>query len=210
MDLKTDGKHFRNILATLGVVFQRELNDFLFKAYFAALSDLGIQQVESAAGRWIRTGTQFPRPAELRNEVLHSNAQDGEQALELALRNNDPYRSIKFEDGAIMVAIERVFGSWGSFCDQSEHLPDEQFVWKRKEFVAAYRSAAFALEQPRSNYFRGLFESGNNQFPERIPVVRIIGLEGQVSEIDPKLLEPPERELGDLLLGPKPEPQEAS
>ncbi len=72
MNKQIDFKEFKKILFGLSEMFQRDLKPTTHVMYFAALSDLTIEQVNSAANRWARTGKFFPKPAELREFAIET------------------------------------------------------------------------------------------------------------------------------------------
>lgn len=73
MDKQTDFKEFKKILVGLAELFPKELKPTTYVMYFAALSDLTIEQVNLAANRWARIArsndgypAKFPVPGDLR------------------------------------------------------------------------------------------------------------------------------------------------
>lgn len=109
---KHDIKRFAVIMGTLYITYDRDPNTIQIDAYFNAMLDLAIEQVESAARKWIQIGKFFPKPVELR-EIAQPDMTDYEagQAWQLAVQYvSDQSRSITFTDKLINATIRRLGG----------------------------------------------------------------------------------------------------
>lgn len=73
MNKQTDFEEFKKILFGLSEMFQRDLKPTTYVMYFAALSDLSIDQINIAANKWVRSGKFFPKPVELRELAIENN-----------------------------------------------------------------------------------------------------------------------------------------
>lgn len=62
---QNDYPKFQAMMATLGSVFNREVEGELASIYWDALKDLAIEQFVESARSWIKHGKQFPKPADL-------------------------------------------------------------------------------------------------------------------------------------------------
>lgn len=115
----TDRDRFADHLEGLGLTFDKEVTDALTEIYFRALGDLPIETVIRSITSAIRTCIHFPRPAELR-ELVEGAVEDA--AFTAWTRLMEAYRrvgegsSLLFEDGAIVEAMNRVFGGWAQLC----------------------------------------------------------------------------------------------
>ena len=132
------------------------------QAYFRALDDLTIEQVEYAMSRCLKSCRFFPKPVEIR-EVIEGTTEDQAlsawQQVEHAFKKAGYWTSVLFENGAIARSIERVFGTWVE-CSQFLHVESPEMIRaKQKQFEAVYRQAARGDASPR--YLRGYCESNN-------------------------------------------------
>lgn len=57
---------FSKLLEQLAVVYGKELNDVILQAYWKALRDLSLAQLQSFAETHLKRGKFFPKPSELR------------------------------------------------------------------------------------------------------------------------------------------------
>lgn len=108
----SDKKRFAVVLGLLGATFKNEITPLVMQAYFSAMSDLTIEQVEHAGNRWLATGKFFPKPVELR-ELAKPDTADYEagQAWILAVQCvSDHPRPLAFTDTLIHATIRRLGG----------------------------------------------------------------------------------------------------
>lgn len=187
---KSDAKQFSESIMILASAIGCEMPLSKIEIFFKVLSDLTIDQFKQAAakflGSWSHPGL-FPTPAQFKESVFGNAKQRAQNALEIALKSIDSYHSVRFEDPATMVAIERVFGNWPSFCDQYCHMPEDRWAWRKKEFFEAYQDAVEMNLEPKHKYFPGIIETGNEMFPNYQPqevyLISATGLESKISRL---------------------------
>lgn len=162
---KSDLTDFTKIILTLAEVFAEPMSDPRMQAYFAALEDLTIEQVERAVNHLMRSAKFFPKPAEIR-ELIEGSIDDRAAAawsrLVQAIEKGGPYASLHVDDLALADAILRTFGGWIEACNRLPVPGDPMYANLQKQFAAYYRAASrHGVDAPR--YFAGLHEAGNRQ-----------------------------------------------
>ena len=154
---KKDMKPLAEILDFLAEGLGTEMTAVKHRFYYAALSDLTIEDIKLAANRIARTATFFPKPAEFREHIIGDKDTMAIEAWVKAHKSINMYQSVQFDDPVIHSTIEAM-GGWVKFC-QSEGYSDE--TWKRKDFEKIYKSlVGVARESPL--YLTGLTELENN------------------------------------------------
>lgn len=158
---KNDADKFTEILTGVAEVFGEPVSMPRFKAYFAALSDLSIEQVEEAATRLMNSCKFFPKPVEFREVLSGTSADQAEQAwrtfVELS-RFESGYPSLQVTDGPLAFAIEHL-GGWISATAKLNAASVEMAASYAKEFKASYKLGQWRNAEPK--YLVGQFEAGN-------------------------------------------------
>jgi len=140
---KNDVPRFQICIRAMFASFRSECIDATLHGYWIGLSDLTIEQVESAVAHSIRVAKFLPRPAELR-EYLGVNASEEDTAIDAwsdvlrALRLG-PYKHIDFQD-KLCNAVIRNLGGWVTFLGRFSDAESEK--WARLEFIKCYVSFA--------------------------------------------------------------------
>jgi len=138
-----DLEKFEEIIQVLNETFgnsDRPISDLKMRFYFQTLSDLTIDQLNNGAVNLanIKTVHTFPTPAEIREAAIGKAEDRAVLAFEdliMAIQAGGYYRSIVFEDGAIVRCIEAM-GGWDQVCDWKV----EDREWHRKDFMRLYRT----------------------------------------------------------------------
>jgi len=118
----------------LGVIYGKEIDELLLRAYWAALNDVSIDDLENAAYSHIALEKWFPKPCELRHvDATAVSFRAWDTAITAAERVG-AYKTVDFEDQAINATI-RFMGGWRRFCEMKA---DEEH-WRRQEFLQTYR-----------------------------------------------------------------------
>lgn len=136
----TDAARFAQCLAVLSETFNESISDLRAEAYFLALSDLDIEDIEGAVKDAIRTLRFFPKPVELRDLILGSAQQNAEEAwhtLKYEVRRVGYIGKPKL-DAVSQYAVDAAMGGWRYVCT---HLPAEENHVMRameEEFKNAY------------------------------------------------------------------------
>ena len=74
--IKEDMKEFIEILDFMAEGLNTNMSAVKYKFYFAALSDLNLDDIKKAANHIARTATFFPKPVDFRNTIagiVHGN-----------------------------------------------------------------------------------------------------------------------------------------
>lgn len=150
-----DAERFAKVMAALGETFNETISDVRSDAYFAALGDFLIEDVELAATHHIRVGRFFPKPIELREWITGTETDNAEIAWHDVRREirRVGYTGRPRLPEASLVTLERVFGSWVALC---ETLPAEGpglLAWEkrfRETYATLARRNQIALPPSRS------------------------------------------------------------
>lgn len=140
-----DANRFGQSFGMMCEVFDKKTTPLITKAYFQALRDLTIDQVEMAIGQSIAEGKWFPKPIELRERVMgpkvsHREEVEGhamQQVNEIIgqIRAVGSYGVPDFSDAITADLMRRRF-NFKALCGMSER--DMKF-WA-KDFCEAYCS----------------------------------------------------------------------
>ena len=136
-----DRPAFAEAMHALGETFNEPVSDIRAEAYFDALSDYSLAEVNTAVRVALRRCKFFPRPAELR-ELLDGNAEDNaEVAWGAVLREirRVGYMGIPNLDPRVLRAVNEMWGGWRRLC---ETLPGEgpELIGWAKQFKSAYQA----------------------------------------------------------------------
>lgn len=160
--IENDWNKFTKAITVLAESLGGDLSAGSMQAYFRALDDLPIEQVEYAMGQCLKSCRFFPKPVEIREAVQGSEADQALSAwqqVENAFKKAGYWTSVLFENGAIARAVEHVFGTWVE-CSQYLHSESPEMIRaKQKQFEAVYRQASRGDCAPR--YMRGYCEANN-------------------------------------------------
>lgn len=160
---QVDAERFSIAILALGEALGEQVSEPRLKAYFAALSDLSIEQVEEAAGRLLRTARFFPKPVDFREAVQLSTQDRAELAWRTFSRlcvEEGVYPSLQVADSALGFAISQ-FGGWQESARRIADSSAEMLRAHENQFKTSYR-----LGLNRSGdaaYFAGYYESQNRQ-----------------------------------------------
>lgn len=125
---------FAAVIEQLGIVYGKEIDDLLLRAYWAALKDVSIDDLENAAYAHIALEKWFPKPCELRGADETAISMRAWDTAIAAAGRIGAYKNVDFEDLVINATI-RFLGGWTRFCEMKTDEED----WRRKEFLQAYR-----------------------------------------------------------------------
>lgn len=195
---REDLKPFLKALLRAADYFGAELSATAQTVYFEALADLDLATVQAAIAASTRACRFMPKAVEIR-DLAEGSADDRAQRawaqLQQAAKSCGAYTSIRVEDPATVLALERTFGTWVAFC--TVELEPPMVAAKRKEFLANYRIAQRQpVEQPRL-CLPGLAEAHNRDTatvwgPSRPPVAQTRGVllaDGGIDR-EPMVLDP--------------------
>lgn len=148
-----------------------EMTPVKYKFYFAALSDLGIDEIKEAANVIARTATFFPKPVDFRNALSGNNEDRATQAWLKALNAQNRYASVCFDDPVIHSTIEAM-GGWVKFCSM-EGYTDES--WQMKDFIKIYKSVIGRPKHPVKLIGLTEIENADRGYYDFIPEIKLIG-----------------------------------
>lgn len=159
--MPSDRPAFVALLTAVGETFGVTLSTPRIELYWRALADVDVTDVRRACDAWLRTGTRFPVPAQLRALAGEGTPEDraasAYAALWAAAKTIDSYASVRMDDPALVFAFEATFRTWPAFCGLD--LSPEMWAAKRKEFTAAYHAGLVRGGAPR--VFAGVHEQTN-------------------------------------------------
>ena len=137
-----DAAVFAEAMHALGETFNEPVSPIRTEAYFDALSDLSIEQVNGAVRLALRSCKFFPKPIELREMIAgrpdaNADAAWGELTREIARVGY--LGTPKFSDERTRRTVREVWGSWARLC---ETLPGEgpELVGWMKQFKSGWQS----------------------------------------------------------------------
>ena len=137
-----DVRPFGEAMHALGETFNEPVSDVRIEAYFDALSDLSIEQVNAACRLAFRSCRFFPKPVELR-ELIGGDGNPAELAWGAVLKEirRVGYMGTPRLDDRTLTAVEETWGGWRRLC---ETLPAEgpELVGWMKQFKATYAAGA--------------------------------------------------------------------
>lgn len=136
-----DRPAFAEAMLMLGETFNEPITDIKTEAYFDALRDLDIADVNQAVRHALRTCEFCPRPAKLR-EMIEGNADDAADAAWGAVMKEIRrvgYMGVPDLEPRALEAVRQLWGGWRRLC---ETLPGEgpELVGWIKQFKATYGS----------------------------------------------------------------------
>ena len=137
-----DRAAFAEAMLALGETFNEPVSPIRTEAYFDALRDLTIAQVNGGARLAIRACRFFPKPVELRELIEGTpdgHADAGWAELIREVRRVGYLGTPAFTDDRTARAIKETWGSWARLC---ETLPGEgpELIGWMKQFKAAFQS----------------------------------------------------------------------
>lgn len=133
----SDSKRFRDLLRGIGRMFGQDLDAVTLDAYWVALSDWTITDLEAAARQLLRTAKFMPRPADF-FELKNAGKPTAAEAWDMVLRHcKGAYRSgAGLDDGGpIDMAVKGLGGYRAIAMHDLDYLPimQRQFVERFEE-----------------------------------------------------------------------------
>lgn len=170
---KDDMKEFTGVLDFMAEGLGVDMTEVKYRFYFAALSDLSIEEIKRAANHIARTATFFPKPVDFRNAINGNQDEAAISAWEKVLKaksKDGQYQSVKFDDPVIHTVI-KLMGGWGAVCRLEGH-DDEK--WQRIDFEKTYK-AMQGCSKDHPEYLPGITEIQNEAqgFPSKKEVYLI-------------------------------------
>ena len=162
MDEKQHKLKFAALMEQLGIVYGKEMDELILRAYWAALKDVPIDSLEASVQAHIATEQWFPKPCELRGNASKSLAIMAWDSVIAAAESVGAYRRVDFEDQTVNATV-RYLGGWPAICAMGSR--EEPHV--RKEFLATYAE---------------LHKSGICE-PQARPLPGIPGYQGRIARI---------------------------
>jgi hypothetical protein len=141
---KNDRVAFAQVMLGLGEAYHEEISDGRMEIYFAALSDLALDDIRRAASVHVRTQKFYPRVSELREAIGGSVDDRADLAwMELLklVRRVGYYGEPALPDEVSRRAATELYGGWRALC---ERLPSEgpELLAAAKLFKASYAAHA--------------------------------------------------------------------
>lgn len=131
---------FGEAMLVLSETFNEPVSDVRVEAYFDALKDFSIMQVNLAVRRAVRDCRFFPKPVELR-ELIEGQASDNADAawseVMQQIRRVGYMGAPTFSDERILRTVNELWGGWRRLCETLPGEGPELLGWV-KQFKAAY------------------------------------------------------------------------
>ena len=134
--------------------------------YFAALSDLTLEQLNLSFTRMIknRVWKSFPQPAEIRQYAMGTTETDlnvrinlAKEKLKKAILRFGGYKSVKFDDLGIHAVIDSL-GGWGKICQMSSDDFEKFMTFEFQKIYKAYWEMPYNVNQ----HYLGYTDNVNN------------------------------------------------
>lgn len=173
---KEDMPVFTEILDFLAEGLGTDMTAVKYRFYFAALSDLSIEDIKLAANQIARTATFFPKPVDFRNAIAGDLDTKAVMAWEKVMKAKSRVgydTSVKFDDPVIHSVVS-MMGGWVSVCRMEEFDSEK---WQRIEFEKSYK----ALSKTNMNHPEYLLgesdvENKARGYADRIKLPILIGV----------------------------------
>ena len=165
---------FSKVMQLLAATYDKEATMDLIEAYWGALKDLSLPDIQQSAFEAMKRLEWMPKPAQLRRlagdvEPDH-RAAIAWQAVRQTLSQQGTYTSVNFGDPVINATI-RNMGGWTALGQKDEK---EFEVWGRKEFERVYQAIyATGVTEEAGAYLVGVTEHQNRGRYEVAPPTQI-------------------------------------
>jgi hypothetical protein len=161
-----DRPRFAQVLGSLGVVFGKQIHEEVYSLYFAALQDLTIDQIEQGAFSLIQRWKDpwLPTPATIREAAegdIETRAVLALAELKQAMSHSGRYRSVRFQDAALMCYVEQC-GGWPTVCEDYSHLSQRDLGFWEQNFKKTYSILARLGSQPAAKFLHGIADAHNS------------------------------------------------
>ena len=178
-------RYLNAFMASWTIHKTNEPTDLLIEAYWKALVEYDIEQVEQAFGYAINNLQWFPKPVELRKFIESGPGDVADIAMIQAdkvvnaIRDVGYYSSVTFDDPVTMAVIKQGWGGWMKVCE----LRNDDIKWFRKDFVGIYK--AYSNQGIKQyGHLVGYHEDHNLiKYPERVPEPVLIGDESKAQRV---------------------------
>lgn len=172
---KDDMKAFTEMLDFLAEGLGTDMTAVKYRFYFAALSDLSLDDIKMAANQIARTATFFPKPVDFRDAIAGDVDTKAVQAWEKVMRGKSSvgsYGSVEFDDPVIHSVIS-MMGGWVSVCRMEEFDSEK---WQRIEFEKSYKALS-KTNMKHPEYLLGANDIDNKAkgYADRIKEPMLIG-----------------------------------
>ena len=150
-------KSFIKYMATLAVIFDKELTDALAEVYWQVLEPFSDEDCDKAFQKVMATSRFWPKPADFLEVLQGTEEEKAVNAwieVDRAMKRIGTYSSVTFKDHVIHSVIETMGGwiSLGETCSS-------EWKWKQKEFERLYTFMEKRADHP--GHLPGLIEIDN-------------------------------------------------
>jgi hypothetical protein len=137
----------------------------VYSLYFGALADLSIEEVERGAFNLIQSWKDpwMPTPATIREAAegdIETRAVLALAELKQAMSHSGRYRSVRFQDAALMCYVEQC-GGWPQICEDYSQLSQRDLGFWEQNFKKTYTILARIGSQPTARYLSGIADAHN-------------------------------------------------
>ena len=129
-----DENGFKEQVVMLGEVFDKKITGGLIKIYWETLRQYSDEQAANAISAHVRTGTFFPRPADLIKLIDGTSEENAHEAWAEVLRQLTDFANAKFDP-----ATERAVQAMGG-AEYLSHMSYHDLEFKKKDFLDYYES----------------------------------------------------------------------
>lgn len=147
---KRDYEAFTSLMEQLCATWNKPANDALFKAYWAALKDARLEEVQRNVERILRTAgpkQNFPKPAELRDSPERESTPSDEARFAAAVERNTRNWDAFFRDDPELASLEFGYARAARIL-ATDHPSSPQYAQAMRE-SRHYRDLSYALLMKR-------------------------------------------------------------
>ena len=134
-------KEFAVLFYGVGELYDKTVSKELLQLYFNILKTYSIEQIKVGVNKHTldsKSGSFFPKPADIAKHVTHSSDNKAELAWAQVIhqiRATGSYGALDLDDKQAIAAV-RALGSWQQLCGTLE----KDMTWKKKEFMSIYNT----------------------------------------------------------------------
>ncbi|KKM14621.1 hypothetical protein LCGC14_1704240 [marine sediment metagenome] len=133
-----DEQKFKEQMAVLGEIYNKEISPALAETFWNVLSDCSDEDFAKAADLYMRSpATFFPTPGQLLELMAGTAKERAHAAWGEVLIQIQNIRTARFDDPATARAVQMLGGA-----EMLGHTSYEQLEFKKHQFVEAYESMA--------------------------------------------------------------------